>query len=92
MIKKSEVKDLPQLIFSIKGHFLLSHPNLAQLYACFCDENSIYLLMELCGDGNLSKYRKKIKNDEDRDRIVVGIAKGIQYMHKFCLRHGDLKL
>jgi hypothetical protein len=48
--------------------------------------------MELCVDGNLSKYRKKIKNDEDRDRIVVGIAKGIQYMHKFYLRHGDIKL
>ena len=37
VIKKVEVKDVNQLAFSIKCHFLLIHNNIAQLYACFCD-------------------------------------------------------
>lgn len=48
--------------------------------------------MEICIDGNLSKYRKKIKHDEERDYIIMGVAKGVQYMHNYFLRHGDLKL
>jgi len=48
--------------------------------------------MEICIDGSLSKYRKKIKNDEEREYIASGISKGIQYMHNIFLRHGDLKL
>lgn len=66
MIRKAEVKDVEQLAFSIKCHFFFNHPNLAQLYACFSDEKYIYLVMEICIDGSLSKYRKKIKNDEER--------------------------
>jgi serine/threonine protein kinase len=37
IIKKADVKDIDQLAFGIKCHFLLNHPNLAQLYACFSD-------------------------------------------------------
>ncbi len=48
--------------------------------------------MELCAHGNLARYKKKIKNDEEKDRIVNGISKGISYMHYFNIRHGDLKL
>lgn len=37
VIKKIDVKDVDQLAFGIKCHFLLTHNNIAQLYACFCD-------------------------------------------------------
>lgn len=37
IIKKADVKDVDQLAFGIKCHFLFNHPNMAQLYACFYD-------------------------------------------------------
>jgi len=49
---------MDQLILSIKGHFFLDHPNLAKLYSCFGDEEYLYLVMELCVDGSLAKYKK----------------------------------
>ena len=48
--------------------------------------------MEICIDDNLSRYRKKIKNDEERQYLIQGISRGVQYMHNLSLRHGDLKL
>lgn len=57
------MKDLKQFSLSIKSHILFHHPHIAELYACFNDQEHIYLLMELCTDSNLSKYKKKIKAD-----------------------------
>lgn len=48
--------------------------------------------MELCPDGNLAKHKKGIKHDHEKNKIVLGTAKGIQAMHRHNMRHGDLKL
>jgi serine/threonine protein kinase len=49
--------------------------------------------MELCIDGNLSKYKKNLlKNEDQIANVMLGIARGVKYMHKFHIRHGDLKL
>lgn len=70
----------------------MKSPHIAQIYACFSDELSIYLVMELSVDGNLSSYRKFMKSDMEKTRIVMGIAQGLQEVHKWKMRHGDLKL
>jgi serine/threonine protein kinase len=62
-LKKSSIKDIDQFINSIRGHFLLNHPNLVKLYTFFYDKEHIYLLLELCMDGNLARYKKHMKSD-----------------------------
>lgn len=91
-ITKSEVKDINQFILGVKCHFFMNSPHIVQLYGCFSDSENIYLLMELCVDGNLAKEKKIMRHDEERNRVLLGIAKGVQSMHRNFIRHGDLKL
>ena len=44
---------LIQRIREIKIQSFLDHPNIAQLYSVFVEQNKLYLLMELCCDGDL---------------------------------------
>ena len=55
----------------------MKDPHIAQIYACFSDVQSIYLVMELSVDGNLSSYRKFMKTDREKTRIIMGIAQGL---------------
>ena len=61
-----------QIIREIKIQMYLDHPNLIKLYAHFCDEYNIYLLMELGCDGQLYDLMKqKSKFHEDSVAIVT---------------------
>jgi cell cycle serine/threonine-protein kinase CDC5/MSD2 len=70
----------------------LSHPNITQLYTFFSDSTHIYLVMELCVDGNLSHYKRTTTSDTQKHKVVLGTAKALEYMHEHRIRHGDLKL
>lgn len=61
-IKKKAVKDISQLITSIKIHLLLKQPNLVELYGLFHDKEHLYLLMELCVDDSLKTMKKSINS------------------------------
>lgn len=50
------------MVNSIKIHMFLNQPNIVKLYSVFDDQEHIYLLMELCTDGNLKSQAKSIKN------------------------------
>ena len=60
-IKKKSVTDMNQFINSIKIHSFLDQPNIIKLYSVFDDSEHIYLLMELCMDGNLKSQAKNFK-------------------------------
>ncbi len=63
-IKKRSVSDINQFINSIKMHSFLDQPNIIKLYSVFHDSEHIYLLMELCMDGNLKSQAKNFKNQK----------------------------
>ena len=52
----------------IKVHIQLKHPSVLQLYNCFEDENYVYLVIELCHNGELNRFlktkQKKLKEPE----------------------------
>ena len=91
-VVKCEILDRDQFCLSVKSQIFFNDPHIAQIYACFSDELSIYLVMELCLDGNLINYRKVMRHDSERGRAVLGVAKGLKKMHQENMRHGDLKL
>jgi polo-like kinase 4 len=82
-------------------HSQLSHKNILQLFHYFEDESNVYLVMELCENGELYSFLKRKQNETGRkglDEYVVSqllgdIAGGLQYMHlKKRMIHRDLKL
>ncbi|KAG6421229.1 hypothetical protein SASPL_117779 [Salvia splendens] len=79
----------------IIGH--VNHPNTAQLLG-YCIENGLYLIFQLYPNGTLSSaLHGQASNGLDwptRYRIVLGIAKGLHYLHKCCkhrIIHRDIK-
>ncbi|KAK9098411.1 hypothetical protein Syun_025456 [Stephania yunnanensis] len=75
------------------------HKNLARLLG-FCSNNCIaYLLYDYLPNGNLDE-KMRMKGDSailtwpTKQKIVIGIAKGLCYLHHDChpaIPHGDLK-
>jgi serine/threonine protein kinase len=71
---------------------LLDQPNVVKLYSVFHDTDHIYLLMELCTDGDLRSEAKKLKNPKEIKKFILGIAYGLRHLHRRNIRHGDIKL
>jgi len=79
----------------IKLHLSLKrHPNIVKMYSFFEDKAHLYLVLELCEEGNLFQYLKKKKGlDQGLIRkwfreIVTGVA----FLHENDVVHRDLKL
>ncbi|KAK6151495.1 hypothetical protein DH2020_014130 [Rehmannia glutinosa] len=79
----------------IIGH--VNHPNTAKLVGC-CIENGLYLIFKFYPNGTLSSalhgQTSKSLDWPIRYRIILGIAKGLHYLHKCCkhrIIHRDIK-
>ncbi len=76
-------------------HHQLRHPNILELYHFFEDDSKVYLLMELCSNGELYQFlrerKRKLDEDEAR-RFFREIVKGVDYLHEHGIIHRDLKL
>ncbi|WOL18318.1 hypothetical protein Cni_G27112 [Canna indica] len=79
----------------ILGH--ICHPNTANLIGC-CIENGLHLVFDLSCNGTLASalHSKNGKFLEwpVRYKIVMGIARGLHYLHKCCrhrIIHRDIK-
>ena len=78
---------------SLKIQMNLDNPHIAKLYCIFNDKDAIYLLMELCIDGDLSDQGRIIQKDQHRvKKTAIGIMKGLSYLHMKNILHRDLKL
>ncbi|KAL3623865.1 hypothetical protein CASFOL_032681 [Castilleja foliolosa] len=77
------------------GH--VNHPNTATL-AGYCIDNGLYLVFDFYPNGTLSSalhgQTSKSLDWPTRYNIILGIAKGLHYLHKRCKRriiHRDIK-
>ncbi|KAH9622891.1 hypothetical protein KSS87_001160 [Heliosperma pusillum] len=75
----------------------VSHANTATLIG-YCIENGLYLIFPLSPNGNLFNAlhgnAKKTLEWEKRYKIAIGIARGLDYLHKRCkhrIIHRDIK-
>ncbi|KAI8801578.1 kinase-like domain-containing protein [Cladochytrium replicatum] len=75
-------------------HFSLSHHSILGLYTYFEDATHVYLVTELCINGELFQYlskRGRLTEPEARS-IMFQVVKGVEYLHGFGIIHRDLKL
>lgn len=43
----------------VRIHHQLKHPAILELYRCFEDSNYVYLVLELCHNGELQRFLKR---------------------------------
>jgi serine/threonine protein kinase len=68
----------------------INHPNIAKLYDVVYHNNKVYIMMEYCNGGDLSKYISKNKKGNDH-KFFHEIIEGIKYLHSNNIIHRDIK-
>jgi doublecortin-like kinase 1/2 len=100
IMNKNKIKkrDLQFLIQERNYMMLIKHPNIVSLIQDYEDEDCLYFVMEYFKGGDLSKYmRKIIDNQKEKNleriaaRIIKIIAQGVEYLNQFGIVHRDLK-
>ncbi|XP_037071368.1 serine/threonine-protein kinase PLK4-like [Pollicipes pollicipes] len=78
----------------VRIHSRLKHPSILELYTFFEDDEAVYLVLELCVNGELGKHvRNKGALVEDEAREYVRqIVEGMLYLHSNKILHRDLSL
>ncbi|XP_061441060.1 serine/threonine-protein kinase PLK4 isoform X1 [Rhineura floridana] len=79
----------------VKIHCQLKHPSILELYNYFEDSNYVYLILEMCHKGEMSRYLKNRKNrfsEEEVRNFMHQIITGMLYLHSHGILHRDLTL
>ena len=91
-IKTTEDKELVRIEIGILK--LCHHPNIVRLLDHLENENYIFIVTEFIDGDTLHKYFKKRKivfTEPEACSIMVQIANGVKYLHKYGIVHRDLK-
>ncbi|XP_011637322.1 serine/threonine-protein kinase PLK4 [Pogonomyrmex barbatus] len=77
-------------------HTRLKHPAILEVYTCFENTNYVYLVLELCHNGELQRYLKaqgtKSLSEEHAANIIRQVVQGLLYLHSYQILHRDLSL
>uniref|UniRef100_A0A8C5E4V2 Serine/threonine-protein kinase PLK4 n=1 Tax=Gouania willdenowi TaxID=441366 RepID=A0A8C5E4V2_GOUWI len=79
----------------VEIHCRLKHPSILELYNYFEDSNYVYLVLEMCHNGEMSRYLKERKNpfmEDEARHFMHQIVKGMLYLHTHGILHRDLTL
>ena len=91
-IKTTEDKELVRIEIGILK--LCHHPNIVRLLDHLENEDYIFIVTEYIDGDTLHKYFKKRKvvfTESEACSIMVQIANGVKYLHKYGIVHRDLK-
>lgn len=92
-MKLGTVRDRSMMDVEIQAMLLLKHQNVVRLFDVLEDDTHIYLVMELCGGGNLYQYIKDKPFDEELARYYFAqLIEGLSYCHENGVCHRDLRL
>ena len=71
----------------------VAHQNIVQLHDIYQTTNNMYIVTELCQDGDLLKllHRRKRIPEAEAKMLLRDIVNGAKYLHKSGIIHRDLK-
>ncbi len=65
----------PRVKSELKVHIQMKHPSILELYNCFEDGDYVYLVLELCHNGELNRFLKtrerKLKEYEGELKFIL---------------------
>lgn len=73
----------------------LKHPSILELYNYFEDSNYVYLVLEMCHSGEMSRHLKEREmpfSEDEARHFMHQIVKGMLYLHTHGILHRDLTL
>ncbi|GCC33026.1 hypothetical protein chiPu_0011492, partial [Chiloscyllium punctatum] len=79
----------------VEIHCQLKHPSILELYNYFEDDNYVYLVLEMCHNGEMSRYLKNRKatfSEDEARHFMHHIVTGMLYLHSHGILHRDLTL
>ncbi|KAJ3204106.1 hypothetical protein HDU67_009773, partial [Dinochytrium kinnereticum] len=79
----------------VEVHWSLQHPSILRLLTYFEDDENVYLVMELCENGELYRYvqgRNQPLTEAEARRVMEQVVEGLWYLHSNGIIHRDLKL
>ncbi|KAJ7300978.1 kinase-like domain-containing protein [Mycena albidolilacea] len=68
----------------------LCHPNLLPFFGLYYVDNRLCLVSPWMQNGNIMEFLRKPVN-RDRLSLILDVARGLEYLHKQKVVHGDLK-
>ena len=70
----------------------LHHPNIIRMYDVIRDKNTIFIVMEMCENGDFSKFlNNRPLKEKHAHRFLHQITDGLKYLHEHNIVHRDLK-
>ena len=79
----------------VEIHSRLKHPSILELYNYFEDSNYVYLVLEICHNGELNRYLKancRVVSETEARHYMLQIVSGMLYLHSHGILHRDLTL
>ncbi|XP_002165681.3 serine/threonine-protein kinase PLK4 isoform X1 [Hydra vulgaris] len=96
MIDKKKLQSssmMKRVCNEVEIHCQLKHPSILEMYGSFEDSNYVYLILELCHNGELQQYLKKSPmNEEQARKTIREVIIGLLYLHSHGILHRDLSL
>lgn len=80
-----------RIIEEIKICTTLHHENIVETYAVDADDRYMYIIMELCGGGNLSKHIKDGMKEVKARYYMIQLVRALKYLADRNIYHRDLK-
>jgi len=76
-------------------HASLDHACILPLYQFFEDDKHVYMIMELCEQGELFRFiqkRQQPLSEAEARTVLTQVVSGLQHLHSHGIIHRDLKL
>ncbi|XP_066589656.1 serine/threonine-protein kinase PLK4 [Prorops nasuta] len=77
-------------------HSQLKHPAVLEVYTYFEDSNYVYIVLELCHNGELQRYLKmqgtKALPEDQAAHIIKQVVSGLLFLHSHQIIHRDISL
>lgn len=91
LVNKEAIEDVRREIQIL--HHLTGHRNIVELTATYEDRNAVYLVMELCGGGELFQriIERGTYSEKKAAELCRGIVTVIHNCHSLGVMHRDLK-
>jgi len=95
VVDKNRIPDQEMLRNEIQIHMHTDHPHVSRLLQTFEDDDSLYLITELCKGGDLEEYmdcmRGRHFSEADALHLFKQMVASVRYLHSMGIVHRDLK-